>query len=300
VFAQLLPISLFPVSHLSYNSYPVPRFAVGKQPPNREGASRIAIHGGRPVFRRLTERFARDWTFRRRLPRDFGRVPLLVTPSAGLRYFSRSMDTVDPVLLGLVKEVVRPQSVVWDIGANVGLFTFAAASLAGPKGQVVALEPDAWLVQLLRRSASMQPSTSAPVKIVPAAVASSLSLRILCLAQRSRAANYLAEFGTIQTGGSREEQTIIALTLDWLLEFVPAPSVLKIDVEGAELEVFHGARKLFHTCRPVVLCEVIPNTAPAVTEFLVSQGYRIFDGETPLAQRQPLAVAPWSTLAIPD
>ena len=57
--------------------------------------------------------------------------------------------------------------------------------------------------------------------------------------------------------------------------------------------------KLFDTCRPVVLCEVIPDTAPAVTEFLSSRNYRIFDGQTPLAQRQPQGIAAWSTLAIP-
>ena len=109
------------------------------------------------MLRRLTERITRDWTLRRQLPQDFGGVPILVTPSAGLRYLARSMNDVDPVLMNLVKEFVRPGSVVWDIGANVGLFTFAAASLAGPGGQVMAMEPDAWLVQLLRRSAKLQP-----------------------------------------------------------------------------------------------------------------------------------------------
>ena len=105
------------------------------------------------MLRRLAERLTRDWTLHRHLPQDFGSVPILVTPSAGLRYLSRSMDAVDPVLLRLVKELVEAESVVWDIGANVGLFAFAAASLAGPRGQVVAMEPDAWLLQLLRRSA---------------------------------------------------------------------------------------------------------------------------------------------------
>jgi FkbM family methyltransferase len=251
------------------------------------------------MLRRLTERLTRDWSLRRQLPQDFGRVPILVTPSAGLRYLARSMNDVDPVLMNLVKEFVRPGSVVWDIGANVGLFTFAAASLAGPEGQVMAMEPDAWLVQLLRRSAKLQPPGSAPVKIVPAAVASSLALRTLCLAERSRAANYLAEFGTIQTGGAREEQTIVALTLDWMLEFESAPSLIKIDVEGAELEVLAGSSRLFEVCRPIVLCEVIPDTAPEVTEFFSSRGYQIFDGETEPTKRQPLDLAPWSTLAIP-
>jgi FkbM family methyltransferase len=164
---------------------------------------------------------------------------------------------------------------------------------------VVALEPDAWLVQLLRRSAREQPSGSAPVQVIPAAVAAEVSLRTLCLATRSRAANHLAEFGTTQTGGEREQQSVVAVTLDWLLESLPAPAVVKIDVEGAELEVLKGANRLFETVRPIVLCEVIPVSEPGVTEFLMAHDYRIYDGEFPTSDRQPLLASPWSTLAIP-
>jgi hypothetical protein len=135
--------------------------------------------------------------------------------------------------------------------------------------------------------------------VVPAAVASELSIRTLCLANRSRAANYLAEFGTTQTGGAREEQSVIAVTLDWLLESLAPPSVVKIDVEGAEMEVLRGAKRLFETARPIVLCEVIPSGEAMVTRFFESHDYQIFDGETPAPQRQPLGTAPWSTLAIP-
>jgi FkbM family methyltransferase len=251
------------------------------------------------MLRRLAERLSRDWTLRRRLSAEFYRAPILVTPSAGLRYITRRMDAVDPVLMRLAKEFVHPGAVVWDVGANVGLFAFAAASRAGSAGRVMAMEPDAWLVQLLRRSARMQPRRSAPVQVVPAAVASAPALRTLCLAERSRAANYLAEYGTTQTGGTREDQTIVALTLDWMSLFMPLPSVIKIDVEGAEREVLEGAHQLFESCRPVVLCEVIPESAPAVTEFFVSRGYEIFDGETPPDERRPLSTAPWSTVAIP-
>ena len=251
------------------------------------------------MLRRFTETITRDWTLRRRLPAEFGSVPILVTPSAGLRYLSKPMDAVDPVLLNLVKEFVRPGAVVWDVGANIGLFSFAAASLAGPNGSVVAFEPDAWLVQLLRRSAKLQPAASASLTIVPAAIASRPALRTFCLAQRSRAANFLAEFGTIQTGGSLEEHTVVALALDWMMDFAPAPSVLKIDVEGAEMEVLRGAEKLLETSRPVVLCEVIPDTAPEVTEFFHSRGYKLFDGEAPGERDQPLQLAAWCTVALP-
>jgi hypothetical protein len=65
------------------------------------------------------------------------------------------------------------------------------------------------------------------------------------------------------------------------------------------MEVLKGAKRLFETVRPIVLCEVIPSSEDMVTRFLESHKYRIFDGETPAPQRQPVARAPWSTLAIP-
>ena len=251
------------------------------------------------MVRGMIENFTRDWVIRRRLSADFSSAPIHVTPSAGLRYLFRPMNSVDPSLLELAREFVAAGTVVWDVGANVGLFSFAAASLAGPDGHVVALEPDAWLVQLLRRSALEQPSGSAPVQVIPAAVASHVSIRTLCLATRSRAANYLAEFGTTQTGGSREQQSVVAVTPDWLMESLPAPSVVKIDVEGAELEVLKGAHRLIETVRPVVLCEVIPPSEAGVTAFFKAHNYQIFNGEDPARERLPLLASPWSTLAVP-
>ena len=81
------------------------------------------------MLRGMIEGLTRDWVIRRRLSAEFSRAPIHVTPSAGLRYLFRSMNLVDPSLLELVTEFVTPGSVVWDVGANVGLFSFASASL---------------------------------------------------------------------------------------------------------------------------------------------------------------------------
>jgi FkbM family methyltransferase len=206
---------------------------------------------------------------------------------------------VDPSLLSLVDELVQPGAVVWDVGANVGLFAFAAANRAGRGGLIVSMEPDAWLVQLLRRSCNVQPHSSASVKIVPAAIASSVGLRTFCLAKRSRSANHLAEYGTDQAGGKREEQVVLTVPLDWLLAYYPSPSVLKIDVEGAELEVLRGASRLFETARPIVICEVGSSTQADVTAFFRSQGYQLYDGQTPAEKRTPVSSATWNTVAMP-
>jgi hypothetical protein len=95
--------------------------------------------------RSTLERITGQWRFKRRLPASFGRAPLWVSPSSGLRYLLKPMTAIDPELLGLIQEFVRPGDCVWDVGANVGLFSVAAARIAGRQGRVVAVEPDAWL-----------------------------------------------------------------------------------------------------------------------------------------------------------
>ena len=225
---------------------------------------------------------------------------MYVSGSAGLKYLLRPMDRVDPTLCSLARELVQPRHVVWDVGANIGLFAFSAAHYAGVDGRVIAFEPDAWLVQLLRRSTGLQPPSSAPVQVVPVAVAASCDLRTFNLASRSRATNYLAGYGSTEAGSIREVQTVAAVSIDWLADRLPPPDVLKIDVEGAELEVLTGAARLLETRRPRIVCEVSAPRSPGVTALLHGYGYRLYDGEVPSAHRKPLPEAPWNTVAIAD
>lgn len=51
------------------------------------------------------------------------------------------MARVDPALMRLAAETVGRGDIVWDIGANLGLFSFAAAVAASPSGRVLAVEP---------------------------------------------------------------------------------------------------------------------------------------------------------------
>jgi FkbM family methyltransferase len=104
----------------------------------------------------------------------------------------------------------------------------------GSSGRVIALEADAWLVQLLRRSALLPSAYRADIEILPAAVSDSVDVVNFNVAMRSRASNAI---GTTQTGGFRDRHAVISITLDWLLVRRPAPGILKIDVKGAEARV---------------------------------------------------------------
>lgn len=251
------------------------------------------------MLRTLAEKLTSGLSYTRRLPRDLGHNRIRVSPSAGLAYLVRPLAAIDPVLLGLAREFVRPGQVVWDVGANVGLFTFACAHRCGPGGLVVALEPDDSLVRLLGCSSAMQTSSSAPVRIIQAALAQSVDLRTFCIATRSRSANFLEGYGSTQAGGAREAKTIVTVSLDWLAERLPAPDVIKIDAEGAEAEILNGATRLFETRRPVVLCEVSSAASPAVTEFFRTRSYRLHDGQV-RGRRHELSAAPWNTIAVPS
>jgi FkbM family methyltransferase len=251
------------------------------------------------VLRTLVEKTTKSLVFRRRLPARLGGGSLLVSPSAGLKFLFRPLDNIDPTLFRLADEYVHTGDTVWDIGANVGLFAFAAAHLAGAEGRVFAIEPDAWLVQLLRRSALIQPKSSAPVQVIPTAAARSCDLREFDVAVRSRSASSLAGYGSTQTGGIAERQTVLSVTLDWLAQRLPLPACIKIDVEGAELEVLAGSLALLKKAQPIIICEVCSEQSVDVTALLREHGYLVYDGEASAGERNALDTATWTTVAIP-
>src|SRR5438132_101814 len=118
------------------------------------------------MIRKVLEKLMRNWVFRRRLPADFNYEALYVSPSAGLRFVFRRMSSIDPPLLRCARELVRNGDVIWDIGANVGLFSVAAAARSGTKGRVIAFEPDACLVKLLGKTKALQQRSNAHLTIV--------------------------------------------------------------------------------------------------------------------------------------
>jgi FkbM family methyltransferase len=246
----------------------------------------------RPTLERATHRLV----VRRRLPPPFASARIYVSTEGGLRYLARTMAEVDPALLRLAAEVVGPGDTVWDVGANMGLFSFAAAVAAGPNGRVLAVEADTDLAGQLRRSAAGN-TRHASVDVLPAAVFHELSVARFHIAQRNRATSYLEGFGSSMAGGVRSTRLVPTVTLDWLAARFPVPDVLKIDVEGAELAVLTGGSQvLAHS--PTVICEVSAQNATAVAEILTGHRYTLYDGDRHPDERVPTTSAPFNTLAI--
>ena len=249
-------------------------------------------------LRKVAEKLSRGVVLRRRLPSRFGSLPIYVTPEAGLRYWL-AMSRVDPTLYNMAEELVNKGSVIWDVGANVGLFSLCAATRSGEKGFVLSIEPDFWLAHLITRSRKELPrELCSDVQVLCASISDTNRVSTLEIAERARASSHLAEaVGSTQSQGSRCSQPTVSLTLDFLLDYFPAPSVLKIDVETHELSVLRGATKLLREVRPKVWCEVSHQNSIEITEILHAAGYELRGAEM---QPHPLIQQAWfNTLALP-
>lgn len=251
-------------------------------------------------LRVLAEQLLRDRTRVRRMPDEFDGLPIIVSSAGGLRCLFAPMTKVDPDLFATAKALVRPGNTIWDIGANIGLFSIAASSQTGSSGHVVAFEPDTTLVALLRKTAALQPQGGAKLDVVPCGVAGSTGFRSFVIAERARASNALSGYGNSQMGGAREVQLIACFAPDECLALLPAPDVVKIDVEGAETELLGSAETLLSQVRPAIACEVADRNARAVTEILHRHRYRLFDASQPLSGDAEIAQAAWNTIALPS
>jgi FkbM family methyltransferase len=265
------------------------------------GSNRIDRIPLRVKIRQLAERLSRGIVLRRRLPSRFQNLPIYVTPEAGLRYWLGA-SRVDLALQGMVEELVKPGSIVWDVGANIGLFSFCAAALAGTSGFVLSIEPDLWLAQLMMRSSrdlSSRRLACSNVQVLCASVSDSNRVSTLEIAERARASNHLLEAsGSNQAGSSRYLQPSLSVTLDFLLDYFPAPSVLKIDVETHEASVLRGAQRLLKEARPVILCEVSHQNSDTVTQLLHAANYELYGAE--IHPHPRIRRAWFQTLAIPS
>lgn len=176
---------------------------------------------------------------------------------------------LEPLVQDALVRHVHPGAVVHDLGANVGFFTLLAARLAGAEGHVVALEPDPSSAAAVAENARLNGAGSVTV-IQRAAGSSARRERLFVVSDGSW--SHLESRGRHPLAASAVEVEVVAL--DDLVRSgeVPPPDVVKLDVEGSEVEALKGMREVLATHRPVVLCE-LHETAAEIAALLGDLGY---------------------------
>lgn len=227
------------------------------------------------MLRMLAERAARGRTFWRKMPARLGSARICLTPDTALQVLKPGESGLDPMLIRLAEEQVSNGEEVWDIGANVGIFTVAAAARGA---HVLAIEPDIWLAHLLTRTRDHPANEKLKMDPVCLALADQPGFSQLAIARRGRSANFLMSFGgSTQTGGVRNKQYVPIYSLDGLLDNFATPDFIKIDVERAETAVLKGGTKILNEIRPRMLVEVGKDTKHDVTEILLEAEYELQD-----------------------
>lgn len=263
------------------------RTAFLRLPPRATGAVRRLPLAG-PLLHRLSHRVspagARSW------------VQTRSGPAAGLwleldprfeRDFWRGEHEREVVDTALA--LLSEGDVVYDVGAHIGVFALVAARAVGPAGTVFAFEPDERNATAIERHAACNGLRN--VTVVRAA-AWSRSGRI------AFDADEVHEIRSYGAAGSGEAE-VDAVALDDFAEAHAPPALVKIDVEGGELDVLDGAGRLVGARRAAVLCEVHPAAEPTlvraedVAARFAAAGYRV-ERLTPGAEPTHLLCVPSS------
>lgn len=238
---------------------------------------------GHEVWRRPVELLTSKLVFKRRLPKLFGHRRIYVTPSCGLKVLHplKSPFTND-LLLAVAFIFVHPGDTVWDVGANMGVFSLAAAARC-QEGAVLSFEPDPDIIGLLRSSLRLPENAALNVRAFELSISDEDGVGILNINSRSRAMNNLS--GKSLWSGVRSSEYLLPtpmLKLDTVLRSarVPEPDFVKVDVEGSELAVLRGAVEIIKRVRPVWLIEVASENAPEAKQIFDANDYAVFDGNS--------------------
>ena len=176
---------------------------------------------------------------------------------------------------------LRPGDIFYDIGANIGFFSVIAAKLVGPSGHVYAFEPVPQNAAGVQRNATLNQFRN--ITVFEKAVSSSTGTGKLLLAVHPGGAMLATTDGAITTDFN-ESILVDLVSIDALIaeQALPPPTVVKIDVEGAELEVLRGMSRTMEQFKPVIIYETddkdlepLEHKNKQIGGFLRAHGYHI-------------------------
>ena len=177
----------------------------------------------------------------------------------------------------------------FDVGANVGLYTWQVRKVC-PLRNILAFEPDPKNFKLLEMTRNE-------------ANAKNLEIYAHALSYKDGDTSFFQDTLTSATGcvagkdkpwieqylnGSSNTISVKTQTLDSVVKDDKIPSLIKIDVEGHEIEVLDGGRKTLSQKKPLLIIESFPPKQTTVISLLHELGYRSMDADLML----PLTLTP--------
>lgn len=175
----------------------------------------------------------------------------------------------EPHLTAVFERYCTPGMTVVDVGANLGYYSLLAAHLVGPRGKVVALEPNSENCRLLL--SSLRLSGAANVELLPVAADATTGWAYY--------STHVGSNGGLVEGSDLLSRPGVVVPTFPLDDLVSGPvGFLKMDVEGAEGRVVRGATRLIEDYRPVVTTELKDEMLRRVSGVGVAEYLAYFEG----------------------
>jgi FkbM family methyltransferase len=223
-------------------------------------------------------------------------LPVVAGPGRGLRiradlvqrkdaYFWGKYDSQ---ILARLTSIIQPGWTVWDCGTYIGFYTLFFARAVGPNGCVVAIEPDQRNLQWTRDNVKL--NGFANVRFVNAAIGAPLGEVDFLLDDKTN--SHLpgcyaggCDMKTVWNLRDREcaKTRVLCMSLDQALyvKNLPAPNLIKIDIEGAEKDALPYLERLAADVRPQIVLELHnPECDRAAWNFAKRAGYRLWSMNT--------------------
>jgi FkbM family methyltransferase len=194
-----------------------------------------------------------------------------------------ALGTNEPPVQAALAEHLQAGDIFFDIGGNVGFFTVIGARLVGSEGHVYVFEPAPENAAMIRHNLALNHFDH--VTLFEKAVAQTSGQAALHVSTYSGGAA-LASVG--EPPDLKETITVGIVSIDELVtqQQVKPPTVVKIDVEGAEMDVLQGMAQTLHRYKPVLIYEIDDGAeaayrakCDACAQFLRSAGYELSELE---------------------
>lgn len=142
----------------------------------------------------------------------------------------------EPELLHILRREIEEGMVCMDLGANIGYVTLLMAERVGPRGRVYAIEPDPANVEVLKMNVVLNGYTGR-VDVFQMAI-SNRNKKMNFYVGRSSNLGGMAETGNTRKGAKPVK--VKAVTLTEFCRKRDVPQLIKMDIEGHEVEVLEG------------------------------------------------------------
>jgi len=211
-------------------------------------------------------------------------------PAKGLRF---KLDLVKAIeshywfgiydleILRYLTRLIKPGWTIWDCGTYVGYYTVIFSKLAGQTGKVVAFEPDPHNLERTKANVALNGLNN--VQFVHAAIGAPIGITDFVVSGNTNShlpGGYTGkdyqQYAPIERHNETIQVRCMSLDEAYASPQIPSPSLVKLDIEGAEKEALNHLQHLAQICRPLIVLELHnPECDAAAWEFAVRENYTL-------------------------